>query len=46
MPMDAATYEKLGAFNLGWRRDAAGQPSEEPLLYDSQDLLTHALCSG
>ena len=46
MPMDAATYEKLGAFYLGRRRDAAGKPSEEPLLYDSQDLLTHALCVG
>ena len=46
MPLDAATYEKLGAFYLGRRRDAAGQPSGEPLLYDSQDLLTHALCVG
>ncbi len=46
MPMDAATYEKLGAFYLGRRRDAAGQPTDEPLLYDSQDLLTHALCVG
>ena len=46
MPMDAATYEKLGAFYLGRRRDAAGRPLDEPLLYDSQDLLTHALCVG
>ncbi len=46
MPLDAATYEKLGAFYLGRRRDAPGKPSEEPLLYDSQDLLTHALCVG
>lgn len=46
MPLDAATYEKLGAFYLGRRRDAEGKPSPEPLLYDSQDLLTHALCVG
>ncbi len=46
MPLDAATYEKLGAFYLGRRRDAAGRPTDEPLLYDSQDLLTHALCVG
>ena len=33
-------YEKLGAFYLG--RD----DEEAPLLYDSRDLLTHAVCVG
>lgn len=34
-------FEKLGAFYLG-RDKAAG----EPLLYDSRDLVTHAVCVG
>ena len=40
-------YEKLGAFYLGRRMDAADSaPSEENVLYDSKDLTTHAVCVG
>src|SRR5262245_34883383 len=40
-------YEKLGAFYLGKVFDAnAGKLSGEPLLYDSRDLTTHAVCVG
>jgi hypothetical protein len=40
-------YEKLGAFYLGKVFDAtAGKLSAEPLLYDSRDLTTHAVCVG
>jgi hypothetical protein len=40
-------YEKLGAFYLGKVFDpASGQVSAEPLLYDSRDLTTHAVCVG
>jgi hypothetical protein len=40
-------YEKLGAFYLGRVFDSAsGQTSPEPLLYDSRDLTTHAVCVG
>ncbi len=40
-------YEKLGAFYLGRPFDtASGETSPEPLLYDSKDLLTHAVCVG
>lgn len=43
----ATDYEKLGAFYLGRTVDAAtGQVSPEPLLYDSRDLTTHAVCVG
>ncbi|CAN5142795.1 ATP-binding protein [soil metagenome] len=34
-------YEKLGAFYLGTTGDPA-----EPVLYDSRDLTTHAVCVG
>ena len=34
-------YEKLGAFYLGRRKD-----NGQLLLYDSKDLLTHAVCVG
>jgi len=44
MPID---YEKLGAFYLGKVFDpASGGISDEPLLYDSRDLTTHAVCMG
>src|SRR6185369_15712404 len=44
MSMD---YEKLGAFYLGKVFDAAANKlSAEPLLYDSRDLTTHAVCVG
>ncbi len=36
-----AVFEKLGLFYLG-----SPVGSEEPLLYDSRDLLTHAICVG
>ena len=40
-------YEQLGLFYLGRRYDAATrQRTTEPVLYDSSDLLTHAVCIG
>ncbi|HTG36859.1 MAG TPA: ATP-binding protein [Thermoanaerobaculia bacterium] len=46
MAEDIAAYEKLGAFYLGRPRDTAGAVEATPLLYDSRDLLTHAVCVG
>jgi hypothetical protein len=47
MADDIAAYEKLGAFYLGRPYDAArGEAAPEPLLYDSRDLLTHAVAVG
>jgi hypothetical protein len=40
-------YERLGAFYLGRPFDpAAGKPTGDLLLYDSKDLVTHAVCFG
>lgn len=40
-------YEKLGVFYLGRPYDLRKkQPTGELLLYDSRDLLTHAVCVG
>lgn len=40
-------FEKLGLFYLGRHYDAAaGRPLDTPLLYDSRDLVTHAVCVG
>ena len=40
-------YEKLGVFYLGRPYDlATKQSSAAPLLYDSKDLVTHAVCVG
>src|SRR5262245_21869706 len=40
-------YEKLGLFYLGKRFDlAARRRLDAPVLYDSKDLLTHAMCVG
>ncbi len=40
-------YEKLGAFYLGRPYDLqTKQPKEGLLLYDSKDLVTHAVCVG
>ena len=40
-------FEKLGLFYLGRRHDpATGQTLDEPVLYDSRDLVTHAVCVG
>jgi hypothetical protein len=40
-------FEKLGLFYLGRRHDpATSQTLDEPVLYDSRDLVTHAVCVG
>jgi hypothetical protein len=40
-------YEKLGSFYLGKDYDlAAGKRKENLVLYDSKDLVTHAVCVG
>jgi hypothetical protein len=40
-------YEKLGLFYLGKRYDlGSGARLDEPVLYDSKDLVTHAVCVG
>ncbi|MDY7094069.1 MAG: DUF87 domain-containing protein [Acidobacteriota bacterium] len=40
-------YEKLGAFYLGKAYDAeAEETTDELVLYDAKDLLTHAVCLG
>jgi hypothetical protein len=40
-------FEKLGLFYLGREYDLdSGRTLETPILYDSRDLLTHALCAG
>lgn len=47
--MSAATdiYEKLGAFYLGRHHDVeSAETAPDPVLYDSRDLLTHAVCVG
>ena len=42
-----ADYEKLSAFYLGRGYDAAKDAlAAEPLMYDSRDLTTHAVCVG
>lgn len=42
MAFDPATYELLGAFFLGRERDNPARP----VLYNSRDLTTHAVCVG
>ncbi|HXT51618.1 MAG TPA: ATP-binding protein [Thermoanaerobaculia bacterium] len=45
--LQPADYEKLGLFYLGRPWDLDGDvPRPGALLYDSRDLLTHALCVG
>jgi len=39
-------FEKLGMFYLGRAVDAAGGVTNTPILYDSRDLTTHAVCVG
>ena len=40
-------YEQLGLFYLGRRFDlSANARQNEPVLYDSRDLVTHAVCIG
>ena len=42
-----ADFEKLGIFYLGRPYDLAQrQPKEGYTLYDSKDLVTHAVCVG
>jgi hypothetical protein len=47
MTSPAAGFEKLGFFYLGRRHDlSTGQTTDEPVLYESRDLVTHAVCVG
>lgn len=40
-------YEKMGVFYLGKKYDvSSGEVQPEYLLYDSRDLMTHAICVG
>jgi hypothetical protein len=39
-------FEKLGVFYLGRYTAAEGAPPGELVLYDSKDLVTHAVCVG
>src|SRR3982751_7141491 len=39
-------FEKLGVFYLGRESDPSGATLGDPVLYDSRDLLTHAVCVG
>ena len=42
-----ADFEKLGAFYIGRGYDASKDAlADEPLMYDSRDLTTHAVCVG
>ena len=44
MPDNLPTYEKLGVFYLGRPYDLArSATTPAPLLYDSRDLVTHAV---
>lgn len=44
--MSLPAYEKLGTFYLGRVVDDDGKDTNEPMLYDSRDLTTHAVCVG
>jgi hypothetical protein len=47
MTANAEPFEKLGLFYLGKEHDLeSGETGENLVLYDSRDLLTHALCVG
>ncbi len=42
-----AEFEHPGSFYLGRKHDlSAGETGTEPILYDSKDLTTHAVCVG
>ena len=46
-PAGSPAFEKLGLFYLGRRHDIkTGTTLDEPVLYDSRDLVTHAVCIG
>jgi hypothetical protein len=45
--LDMQDFEKLGVFYLGRNYDLSSKSvRDEPLLYDSKDLVTHAVCVG
>ena len=46
--MSSNNYEKLGAFYLGKKYDISNKKTsnDELILYDSKDLVTHAVCVG
>jgi hypothetical protein len=47
MHANPETFERLGAFYLGREYDVhADAPRDDLLLYDSKDLMTHAVCVG
>lgn len=47
MALDVSVFEKLGAFYLGRPFDPSTKSATDtPLLYDSRDLVTHAVCVG
>ncbi|MFK7759028.1 MAG: ATP-binding protein [Phycisphaerales bacterium] len=47
MTVSPDIYEKLGAFYLGKDYDLSkGEMGPNPILYDSKDLTTHAVCVG
>jgi Helicase HerA, central domain len=47
VPLDSSVFEKLGVFYLGRSYDVATRTSGDvPVLYDSRDLVTHAVCVG
>ena len=47
MALDPSVFEKLGMFYLGRSYSIAEKASSDaPLLYDSRDLVTHAVCVG
>ncbi|MGE3959092.1 MAG: ATP-binding protein [Vicinamibacterales bacterium] len=47
MAPSTSDFEKLGVFYLGRRFDPASKAAtDELVLYDSKDLVTHALCVG
>ena len=47
MALDPSVFEKLGVFYLGRSYDIATRTSSDlPVLYDSRDLVTHAVCVG
>ena len=47
MPNPAGTTDKPGSFYLGRPHDLkSGKTEAKPLLYDSKDLTTHAVCVG
>ena len=47
MALDPSVFEKLGVFYLGRSYDLEKKASgDAPLLYDSRDLVTHAVCVG